>query len=138
MKHGSTQNAVSDVNTKKWRKWCELFSPFLFNNTYVYLCCQWTPNVLIKYFMIDGAKQGLETWLSPNNDIVICCLDMKHSCTKNAFWEVNNMKWRKLYKFVSFFLFNSTYGLTVHRKNTKSPNKVFYVWMVDLQTICDN
>jgi hypothetical protein len=51
---------------------------------------------------------------------------MKNSWTKNAFWDVNNMKWRKLYKFVSSFLFNNTYGLPVHTKNTKSPNQVFY------------
>jgi hypothetical protein len=43
MKHRSTKNAFWDVSNKKWCKWCEFDSPFLFNNTYVYLCSQWTP-----------------------------------------------------------------------------------------------
>jgi hypothetical protein len=34
--------------------------------------------------------------------------------------------------YVSF----NTYGLTVLTKDTKCPNQVFYVWIVDLQTIC--
>jgi hypothetical protein len=53
MLHGSTKNAFCDVNNKKWREWCEFDSPFLFNNTYVYLCSQWKPKVLIKCFMVD-------------------------------------------------------------------------------------
>jgi hypothetical protein len=48
---------------------------------------------------------------------------------------VSNMKWRKWYKFVSPFLFSNTYGLPVLTMDNNCPNQVFYVWMVDLQTI---
>jgi hypothetical protein len=61
---------------------------------------------------------------------------MRHSWTKSAFWDVNNKKWRKRCKFVSAFLSNNSYGLPVLTKDTKCPNQVFYVWLVDLQTIC--
>jgi hypothetical protein len=61
-----------------------------------------------------------------------------HSWTKNAFWGVSYMKWRKCSKFVSLFLFNNTYGLPVLSMNTNGPNQVFYVWLVDTQTICAN
>jgi hypothetical protein len=33
-------------------------------------------------------------------------------------------------------LFNNTYGLPELTMNTNNPNHVFYVWLVDLQTIC--
>jgi hypothetical protein len=46
------------------------------------------------------------------------------------------MKWRIWYKLDSPFLFNNTYGLAVLTKDTKFPNQVFYVCLVDLQTIC--
>jgi hypothetical protein len=72
----------------------------------------------------------LETWLPPNNDTGICWLDMNHSRTKNAYWDVNNMKWRKWCKFDSPFLFNNTYGLPVLTMDTKCPNQVFYDWLV--------
>jgi hypothetical protein len=49
---------------------------------------------------------------------------------------VNNKKWRKWCKFVTRFLFNGTYGLPVHAKDYKYPKYEFYVWLVDLQTIC--
>jgi hypothetical protein len=83
------------------------------------------------------AKYGLETWFSPNDDIRKCLLDMKHGSTKNASWDVSNKKWRKWCKSVSRFLFNNTYGLPVITMDTKSPNQAFYVWLVDLQIICD-
>jgi hypothetical protein len=38
--------------------------------------------------------------------------------------------------FVSPFLFNNSYGLPELRMDTKGTNKVFYVCLVDLQTIC--
>jgi hypothetical protein len=78
----------------------------------------------------------LKTWLSSNNDIRICLLDKKLSWTKNAFCDVNNKIWRKWDRFVYPFLFKNTYGLPVYTTDTKSPNLVFYVWLVDLQTIC--
>jgi hypothetical protein len=81
------------------------------------------------------AKYGLETWFSPNDDNRKYLLDMKHGSTKYAFWNVSNKKWRIWCKFVWPFLFNNTYGLPVLKKDTKCPNKVFYVRLVDLHSI---
>jgi hypothetical protein len=39
-------------------------------------------------------------------------------------------------EFVSPFLSYNTYGLLVFTMEIKCPNQVFYVWLVDLQTIC--
>jgi hypothetical protein len=50
---------------------------------------------------------------------------MRHSRTKNAFWDVNNKRWRKWCKFDSHFLFNNTYGLHVLTVDTKGPNGLF-------------
>jgi hypothetical protein len=61
---------------------------------------------------------------------------MKHASTNNAFWDDNNKKRRKWCKFVSPFLYNNTYALTVLTMDTKSPNQEFYVWLYDLQSIC--
>jgi hypothetical protein len=72
----------------------------------------------------------LETCLSPNSDIRICLQDMRHNCTTNSFWDVNNKKWRKWCKFVPPFLFNDTYGLPVLTIDTKCPTQVFYHWLV--------
>jgi hypothetical protein len=56
---------------------------------------------------------------------------MKHSWTNNAFWDENNMIWRKWCKFVSFFSFNNTYGLPVLTMNTKFQIKNFMlVWSI--------
>jgi hypothetical protein len=63
---------------------------------------------------------------------------MKHNWTKNAFWDVNNKKWRKGWKFVSPFSFNNTYVVPVLRMDTKCPNQVFCVLLDDLQTIVLN
>jgi hypothetical protein len=90
-----------------------------------YLCSQRTPDVQIKYFRFDWSIYKIfvpNRWSILtlfNNDIRICLLDMKHSWNKNAFWELNNKKWRKWCKFVSPFFFNNTYGLPVP---TKAPN----------------
>jgi hypothetical protein len=72
----------------------------------------------------------LQTWISSNFEIRIYFLDMKHSWTKNSFWDVNIRKWRKWCKFVSRFLSNNAYGLPVLKKNTKNSNQVFYVSLV--------
>jgi hypothetical protein len=81
-------------------------------------------------------KYGLETLISPNDKIRKYLHDMKHSWSENVFWDVNNKKLRKWCKFVSHFLFNNSYGLPVLTMETKCPNQIFYVWKVDLQTIC--
>jgi hypothetical protein len=71
----------------------------------------------------------------PNDDIRKCLLDIKHCWTKNAFWDVNNKKWRKWCKFNSPFLFNNICGLPLLAMDTKCPNQVFCVWLVVLETI---
>jgi hypothetical protein len=98
------------------------------------------PNEVFYVWLVDlqiiCAKKSLETLVPPNIVSCICFLVMKHRCTKNAFWNVNNKKCRKWFKFVTPFLFNHSYGLPVITMDTKCPNQVFYVWLVDLQTIC--
>jgi hypothetical protein len=64
--------------------------------------------------------------VSPNNDIGKWLLDMQSSWSKNAFWGVNNKKWHKWCKFVSYFLYN--YGLPVFTMDTKRPNQVFIMF----------
>jgi hypothetical protein len=73
--------------------------------------------------------------VSPNNYIRIYLLDIIHSSTKNAFWDVNNKKCIKWCNFVSSYLFNNTYGLHLLKIDHKCPNQVFYVWLADQQTI---
>jgi hypothetical protein len=70
-----------------------LFHSFLFNNSYglpVFTKDTKCPNQVFYVWLDDlqniWAKFGLETCLSPNNDIRICLLDMRHIWTKNAFW----------------------------------------------------
>jgi hypothetical protein len=67
--------------------------------------------------------------------IRICLFDMQRSWTKNALCAVNNKKCRKWYKLISLFLFNNTSGLPGLTMGTKCTNQVFYVWLVNLQTI---
>jgi hypothetical protein len=78
----------------------------------------------------------LQTWLLPNNNIRIYLLDMRLNWNKNAFWDVQNKKWRKSCNFISPYLFNKTYGLNVLTMDTNIPKQLFYVWLVDLQSIC--
>jgi hypothetical protein len=118
---------------------------YLFHLSYLitlmaYLCSQSTPKVQIKYFvwLVDLQsilpKWRVETWFSTNGDIRKCLLYMKNSWTKKCF-----ETWiRKHVNGVCLFdlLFNNTYDLPVLITNTKYPNQVFCVWLVDLQTIC--
>jgi hypothetical protein len=142
MRHCWNKNAFWDVNNMKWRKWWKYVSHFLFINTYglpaLTTDTRYSDQVFYVW-LIDlqtiCAKYVLETWFSPNDDIRKCLLDVKRGSNKNAFWDVNNKKWRKWFKFVSPFLFNNTYGLTVPTMDTKFSNQVFYVWLVDFQTI---
>jgi hypothetical protein len=53
-----------------------------------------------------------------------------------VFWDANNKIWGKSCKFDYHLLFNNTYYLPVLLTETKCPNQVFYVLLVDLQTIC--
>jgi hypothetical protein len=143
MQRSWTKNAFWDMNNKKWRKWCKFVSPFLFNNTYgspVITMVTKCSNQVFYVWMVDlhtiCAKYWLLTWLTPNNDIRKCLFVMQRCWIKNAFWVLNNKKWRKWYKFVSPFLFNNPYDLPVLTMDTKRPNQVFYVCLVDLQGIC--
>jgi hypothetical protein len=110
-----------------------------------YLCTQRTRKVQIKYFMFEWSIYRLfvtyrswKTCLPPNNDIRICLFDMRHIWTKNAFWDLNNKKWRKWCNFILSFLFNDSYGLPVLTMGTNCPNQVIYVCLVDLHYICIN
>jgi hypothetical protein len=98
------------------------------------------PTQLFYVWLVDPhnicTKHGLEAWFSRNNDIRIYLLDINHSRTKNAFWDVSNTKWRKWCKFVSPFLFNNNYGLSALTTHTKWPNEVLYVLLDDFHTIC--
>jgi hypothetical protein len=49
---------------------------------------------------------------------------------------VNTKKDVNVVNFISPFLFNNTYGLPVLTMGTKIQNQVFYLRLVDLQTIC--
>jgi hypothetical protein len=132
MRHSWNKKAFWVVNNKKWRKWCKSVSTLLFNNCYglpVLTIDTSYPNQVFYLSLVElqtiCAKSGLETFLSPNNHIRKCLLDMRHSWIKNAFWDINNEKWRKWCKFVSPFLFNNTYGLPVLTIDTKYPFKYF-------------
>jgi hypothetical protein len=92
----------------------------LFNNTYglpVFTKDTKCPNQVFYVWLFDlqticvKYTYVLETWFSRNDDIRKSLLVLKHVWTKNAFWDVNNKKWRKWCKFVSPFLFNNICGL---------------------------
>jgi hypothetical protein len=108
-----------------------------------YLFSKHTPNVQVKYFMIHWSiyrlfvlNTGWKLDSIQMMNIRKCLFDMKNGSTENAFWDVNNKKWRVWCMFVSPFLFNNTYGLLVLTIDTNCPNELFYVWLVELQTIC--
>jgi hypothetical protein len=70
-------------------------------------------------------------WLSRNNDIGICLLDMQRRWTKTLFETWKDKKWHKLRTFVSPFLFNNTYRLPVLTTDTKCRNQVFMLdWSI--------
>jgi hypothetical protein len=80
-----------------------------------YLCLQRKPKFPSQVFyvwLVDlqpiCAKYGLGTWLSPNYDIRICLFDMRHSWTKNAFWDVNKKNYVN-----GVSLFNLPYLITL-------------------------
>jgi hypothetical protein len=108
MSHIWTKNAFWDVSNRKWCTWCKNVSPLLYNNTYglpMLTMDTKCPKQVFFVWMFDlhniCAKQRLETWITPNNGIRTCLLDMSHIWTKKAFWDVNNRKWRKWCKIVS-------------------------------------
>jgi hypothetical protein len=103
MKSSWTKYVFWDVNNNKWRKWCKFYSLFLSNNTFglpVITKDTKCPSLVYYVWFFDlhtgWGKFVLETWFPPNDDIRKCSFGMKNGWTKNAFWEVNNKKWRKL------------------------------------------
>jgi hypothetical protein len=108
MKHGWTKNAFWYVNNKKWRKWCKIDSPYIFNNFYGLLVITMDTKYLNQVFyvwltnlQITCPKYGLVTCYTPNDDNSNCLLDMKHGSIKVAFCFVYKKEWRKWCKFVS-------------------------------------
>jgi hypothetical protein len=130
----------------------DVYGVYWFNLPYIITVLRWSLrwNVLtidtncrnqILYFWLVNiqiicTKYGLETWFPPNEDIRKYLLHVQRSWTQNASWNLNNKKLRNWCKFVSPFLFNNTYCLPVLTMGTKYPNQLFYVWLVDLHTIC--
>jgi hypothetical protein len=108
-----------------------------------YLCLQRASDIQIKYFMFDWwiyRPSLLNTALKRNSVqkmiLVNVCSTWSMVNIKDAFWYVSNKKWPKWCKFVSPYTFNNTYGLPVFSMVNKCPNHVFYVSLVNLQTIC--
>jgi hypothetical protein len=138
---------VLKMRFETWITWNVVKGISLYHLSYlisrmVYLCSQWAPTVQIKYFMFEWSIYRLfvtyrswKTWLPPNNEIRTGLLDMGHNWTKNALYDVNNLKWRKWCNFISPFLYEKSYGLPVLTMGTNCPNQVIYVCLFDLQNI---
>jgi hypothetical protein len=75
-------------------------------------------------------------WLSPNEDILMCLLDMRRNWTTKAIRKLNRKMWREWGILVSHFLFNNSFGLPLLTLGTICTNQLYYVWLVDLQNIC--
>jgi hypothetical protein len=67
------------VNRKKCVNGLSLFILSYLITLMAYLCSQWTRNAQMKYFLFDWS---ICRPFSPNNDIRICLLDIRHSWTK--------------------------------------------------------
>jgi hypothetical protein len=118
----------------KWCKWCKIVSPFLSNNTYGLPVLTMVTKYPKQHTIC--VKDGLEMWFSPNDEIRKCLIDMRHGSIKNAFetWiTLNDVNGVSLFH----LLYNNTYGLSALTTDTKFPNQVLYVCLVDLYTICD-
>jgi hypothetical protein len=134
MKHGSPKKVFWDKNNRKWRKWCELVSPFLFNNTYglpVFTMDTKCPNL---YFMFDWSIYRLfvlrRGWKLESFQIML----FEHVCstwnswTKDAFEtsitrnDVNGVK-----------LFHLSYLITLmaYLCTQRTPNVQIKYFMID-------
>jgi hypothetical protein len=101
-----------------------------------YLCSQWTPNDQHNYFMLDWS---IYTLFVLNRGCKCESLQIMIFVHVWLTWSIVELKTR----FETFItrndlngVFTNTYGLPVLTTDTKWPNYVFYVWLVDLQTIC--
>jgi hypothetical protein len=74
--------------------------------------------------------------VTPNNDILICLLDIQSSWIKNAFSDENNKKWHKWCKINSPFSYNNTYGLPVLTMDTGCTNQVFLIFDWSIYRTC--
>jgi hypothetical protein len=124
MKHSWSKNVFETWITRNDVNGVSFFNLSYLITLIAYQCSQRTPNLQIKYFMFHWSIYRLfvihNAWKrdSPKNYIRICLLDVRHSWTKKAFWDVNIMKWRKWCKFVSPFLSKNAYTIPVLTKNT--------------------
>jgi hypothetical protein len=112
--------------------------PFLCNNnsglpalTTDNKCTNQVFYVWLVYLQTICAKQVLETCLSPNNDISICLLNMRHSWTKKAFWDVNN---KKRPKSCSSFHLSSLITFMAYLCSQWTPNVLMTYIMFDWST----
>jgi hypothetical protein len=101
MKDSSTKNAFCVVNNKKWRKGCKFVPLFLCNNCYgladltIDTKC---PNHVFYYWLV--LNRG---WNPDSLQIIIfvnVCSTRGIVELNKVFWDMNNKKWRKLFKFV--------------------------------------
>jgi hypothetical protein len=130
-----------------WIIWNDVNGVRLFHFSYLitlmaYLYSQRTPNVQIKYFMFDWSIYRLfvlntgwkRVFLQMMIFVNICSTcNMVELKARFETWMTRNdvMVWD-----FSPFLFNNSLDLPMLTVDTKCPNKVFYVWLVDLQIIC--
>jgi hypothetical protein len=127
-----TMNDVNDV----------LVSPLLFNNTYglpVFTKNTKCPNevsyVFLSFYISFMPNTG---WKHESLKMMI----FVNVCSTWSLVELNTRFETWITRndvngvYVSPFLFNNTYVLPVLTIVNKRPNQVFYVWLVDLQTIC--
>jgi hypothetical protein len=141
MNHSWTKDAVSDVNNKKWRKWCKIFSPPLFKNSYGLPVLRTAPNVQIKYFVFDFS---------------ICCLFVLNTDWKRDFlqmrifvnvcstWSMVELKMRFETRITSndvngASLFYHSYLITLTAILCHNGHQMFkwiILCLVNLQTIC--
>jgi hypothetical protein len=142
MKLSWTTNSFWDVNNKNDVNGTSLSHLSYLIILMAYLCSQRTPNVQIMYFMFDWSIYRLVVlnrgWKCDSLQIMIFVRVSSTwgIVTQKRFGDVNNKKWQICCKFVSSMLLKYTYGLPVITMDPTCPNHVFYVWFVDLQTIC--
>jgi hypothetical protein len=106
-----------------------------------YLCSQWTPTVQIKYFMFDCSIYRLFVlnWGWKRDSLQIMIFVYVWSTWGIFELKTRFEKWIKRYDVngvsLFLFLFNNIMAYLCSQWTTIQ-NKVFYVWLVDLQTIC--
>jgi hypothetical protein len=128
MSHIWTKNVFCEGNNRF--TWCKIVSPLLYNNTFGYLCSQWTPNVQNKFFMFVWSIFTIFVlnlgWRRDSLQIMVfvyVCLTRNIDELKTRFekWITrNDVNGVRLFQ----FLFNKTYGLSALTSDTKFPNQL--------------